>query len=73
MMEEQTEAEVTSVFLGPDAYCLWLSSYPLFSLLPVLSLGLRSRSVHVVCRPPSCVAYFLVSRTEVMHLHTAAL
>lgn len=58
MMEEETEAELTSVFLGLDAYCLRLSSYPLFSLLSALSLGLHSRSVHVVGRPPSRVAYF---------------
>lgn len=39
MMEEQTEAEVTSVSHWVDVYCFRLSSYSLFHRLPVLILG----------------------------------
>lgn len=61
MMEEQTEAEVSSVFHRLDVHCLRLSSYSLFNLLPVLSLGLYSQAAHVSRCPPSCVAYCLVT------------
>lgn len=73
MMEEQTEAELASVFLGLNAYCLRLSSYPVFRLLSALSLGLHGRSVHAVGCPPSCVAcVFGLPAHEIMHWHTAA-
>lgn len=56
MMEEQTEAEVTSGFHRVDVHCFRLSSYSLFNLLPVLSSGPYSQPAHVSAHPPACVA-----------------
>lgn len=75
MMEEQTEAEVTRnshfcFFHRVDVHCFRLSSYSLFNLLPVLSLGPYSQPTRVSGRSPSCVAYFLVTIVLPRRRHT---
>lgn len=68
MMEEQTETEVTSVFCWVEVHCFRLSSYSLFSMLPVLSLGpcsQRQRSVR-----SSCILCGLTQGNSHTHTHT---